>query len=127
DEQVPEQYRFSPSMLIDMMTSKRIKLGLWIDLTNTSRFYPKSEVESQGIKYFKLQCRGHGECPDEGATRLFVEACKSFISHHPLEAIGVHCTHGFNRTGFLVCAYLVEVENWSIDAAIKLFAKCRKP
>lgn len=25
---------------------------------------------------------------------------------------GVHCTHGFNRTGFLICAFLVEKMDW---------------
>ena len=25
---------------------------------------------------------------------------------------GVHCTHGFNRSGFLICAFLVEMEDW---------------
>jgi len=25
---------------------------------------------------------------------------------------GVHCTHGFNRTGFLIIAYLVERDDW---------------
>lgn len=29
-----------------------------------------------------------------------------------LSSAGVHCTHGFNRTGFLMCAYLVEKMDW---------------
>ena len=27
---------------------------------------------------------------------------------------GVHCTHGFNRTGFLIIAYLVEKDDWRL-------------
>ena len=27
-------------------------------------------------------------------------------------SVGVHCTHGFNRTGFLIIAYLVEKDDW---------------
>ena len=27
---------------------------------------------------------------------------------------GVHCTHGFNRTGFLIIAYLVEKDDWGL-------------
>lgn len=34
------------------------KIGLWIDLTNTTRFYDKSEVEGRNIKYVKMECRG---------------------------------------------------------------------
>ena len=26
--------------------------------------------------------------------------------------LGVHCTHGFNRTGFLIISYLVQVSEW---------------
>jgi len=51
----------------------------------------------------------------------------NFIRKHPTEIIGVHCTHGFNRTGFLICAYLVEKLDFSIDMAIALFSQCRVP
>ena len=36
----------------------QLKAGLWIDLTNTSRFYDEKAVEAQGCNYLKLQCRG---------------------------------------------------------------------
>jgi len=26
--------------------------------------------------------------------------------------LGVHCTHGYNRTGFLIVAYLVIKQDW---------------
>lgn len=52
---------------------------------------------------------------------------QNFVSHNPLKAIGVHCTHGFNRTGFLLVAYAVEVMDWSLEAAVKEFANCRSP
>ena len=29
-----------------------------------------------------------------------------------LSYTGVHCTHGYNRTGFLIISYLVEIEDW---------------
>lgn len=34
------------------------------------------------------------------------------------ELIGVHCTHGLNRTGYMICRYLVEVDGWDVDTAI---------
>lgn len=46
-----------------------MKLGMWIDLTNTSRFYDKKEVEDKDSKYVKLQCRGHGETPSPEQTK----------------------------------------------------------
>ena len=36
----------------------QVKLGLIIDLTNTTRFYDKTEVERAGIKHVKMNCKG---------------------------------------------------------------------
>ncbi|XP_020708815.2 mRNA-capping enzyme [Athalia rosae] len=127
DGQVPESCRFDIKMLFDSLKSQEIKLGLLIDLTYTSRFYDKRAVEANGCRYLKLQCRGHGETPSEEQTRTFVQVCKNFIAHNPLEIIGVHCTHGFNRTGFLVISYLVESDGTSVDAALAEFANARPP
>ncbi|GBN11275.1 mRNA-capping enzyme [Araneus ventricosus] len=127
DSQIPEECVFSPSLLIASLSSQKVKLGLWIDLTNTNRFYNKEEIEQHNIRYVKLQCRGHGECPSVEQTNTFIEICQKFISKNPLEIIGVHCTHGFNRTGFLIIAYLIESLSWSVEAAISCFSQARPP
>ncbi|XP_071450546.1 mRNA-capping enzyme [Hetaerina americana] len=127
DDQVPEEFRFPPKMLFNSMKSYKVKIGLWIDLTFTSRFYDKQEVEEEGCRYVKLQCRGHKETPSEDQTKAFILVCQQFISQHPLEVIGIHCTHGFNRTGFLIVSYLVENMDWSVEAAINEFARIRPP
>lgn len=105
----------------------QINIGLWIDLTNTSRFYNSREIENYGCKYLKLQCRGHGETPSPEQTKIFVEEVHNFISQNPLSSIGVHCTHGFNRTGFLLVSYLVENADLSLELALEMFAKERPP
>ncbi|KAG7207439.1 hypothetical protein KM043_009082 [Ampulex compressa] len=127
DDQVPEECRFSVDMLLSSLKSQKVKLGLWIDLTNTTRFYDKKAIEMHGCRYLKLQCRGHGETPSEEQTRTFVQVCRNFICHNPLEIIGIHCTHGFNRTGFLIISYLVEIDGSSVDAALVEFATARPP
>ncbi|XP_062896437.1 mRNA-capping enzyme [Mobula hypostoma] len=127
DDYVPEENRFHPSMLSNYLKSLKVKMGLLVDLTNTSRFYDRAEIEKEGIKYVKLQCKGHAECPTEEVTKMFIRLCEHFIFQHPMELIGVHCTHGFNRTGFLICAYLVEKMDWSIEAAVATFAQARPP
>lgn len=127
DSQVPEECRFTIDMMMASLKSQKIKLGLWIDLTNTSRFYDKNSLEAYGCKYLKLQCKGHGETPTEEQTKTFVHVCKKFILCHPLEIIGVHCTHGFNRTGFFIISYLVETDSTNVDAGLKEFAIARPP
>lgn len=127
DEQVAEENRFHPSMLSNYLKSMNVKMGLLVDLTNTTRFYDRNEIEKEGIKYVKLQCKGHGECPSPDTTAMFIRLCEHFIEKNPTELIGVHCTHGFNRTGFLICAYLVEKMDWSVEAAVAAFSQARAP
>ena len=74
-----------------------------------------------------LISKRHGETPTPETTELFIRIVENFARQHPTELIGVHCTHGFNRTGFLICAYLVEKLDFSIDMAVGMFAQCRPP
>uniref|UniRef100_UPI0037E8D94D mRNA-capping enzyme n=1 Tax=Semicossyphus pulcher TaxID=241346 RepID=UPI0037E8D94D len=127
DDQVAEENRFHPSMLSNYLKSLKVKMGLLVDLTNTTRFYDRNEIEKDGVKYVKLQCKGHGECPSKETTTMFIRLCEHFIEKNPTELIGVHCTHGFNRTGFLICAYLVEKMDWSVEAAVAAFSQARAP
>ena len=104
------------------------KLGIIIDLTNTDRFYDvEGEVKRQNIKHIKINCRGHGETPSLETTKLFINVVDRFIQTNPTDLVGVHCTHGFNRTGFMICSYLVEKLDFSIDMAVVLFAESRPP
>lgn len=125
--QMPAECQFHPEMLFDYMKMFKLKLGLWIDLTNTKRFYDRRDIECRSTKYVKLQCRGHGETPSPEQTRAFIEIVDNFISEHPLDIVGVHCTHGFNRTGFLIVSYMVEKMDCSVEAALMAFAQSRPP
>ncbi|XP_056872725.1 mRNA-capping enzyme isoform X2 [Takifugu flavidus] len=127
DDQVAAENRFHPSMLSNLLKSLKVKMGLLVDLTNTTRFYDRNDIEKEGIKYVKLHCKGHGECPSADTTAMFIRLCEHFIERNPTELIGVHCTHGFNRTGFLICAYLVEKMDWSVEAAVAAFSQARTP
>lgn len=42
-----------------MLSSPQVKMGLLVDLTNTSRFYDRADIEKEGIKYVKLSCKGY--------------------------------------------------------------------
>ena len=36
-----------------------------------------------------------------------------------LELVGIHCTHGVNRTGYVLCRYLIEYLNYEPERAIE--------
>lgn len=96
-------------------------------MTNTRRFYDRSAIENKQCQYVKLQCRGHGETPSREQTQSFIEIVEGYSADNPLDIIAVHCTHGFNRTGFLICSYLIEKHDYAVDAAINVFASFRPP
>lgn len=50
-----------------------------------------------------------------------------FLEKNEDGIVGVHCTHGFNRSGFMICSYLVEHNDWHIEAAIQQFIHLREP
>jgi len=73
DEDVPEDCRFYPEMIFTVAKAWRKKIGLWIDLTNTSRYYDKEVVEESDCTYLKLACKGRGECPSAEVVATFVQ------------------------------------------------------
>ncbi|XP_050415572.1 mRNA-capping enzyme [Patella vulgata] len=126
-DQIPDECIFNVDMLFNSVKIYKKKIGLFIDLTNTTRFYDSNLVEKLECKYVKLCCKGRAETPTKEQTEAFVNLCARFKQQKPLELIGVHCTHGFNRTGFLIVAFLVERFDWSVEAAVRVFAETRPP
>lgn len=113
--------RFTPAMLLKTFPH----LKYIIDLTNTTRYYDKEEFIEAGIAYEKLMIPGH-RIPDEGLMKRFFDIMDDFSSRCAEdEIIGVHCLHGINRTGYLICRYLVEKLGWKMDESLNEFEKAR--
>lgn len=125
--QMEPKHYFTPGMFLDSVQTPGQKVGLWVNLAFTDRFYNKEEIEKRGVTYVKLACRGHGETPTEEQVKAFIQLCSGFFDKNPDSLIAVHCTHGFNRTGFLIAAYLYEVDEWDIATAVHRFALQRPP
>jgi len=96
------------------------ELGLVVDLTNTSRYYKAKQLEGMGVKYCKIFTKGH-EVPNKGVVDKFYKAVKGMEG----KMIGVHCTHGLNRTGYLICRYMVEKMGLDPGEAIQAFDVAR--
>ncbi|XP_061448984.1 RNA/RNP complex-1-interacting phosphatase [Rhineura floridana] len=117
--------RFSPLDLISQVREQNEELGLIIDLTYTTRYYEPEELPDM-LQYCKIVTVGH-EVPNKDTVFKFKSAVKKFLmeNQHNDKLIGVHCTHGLNRTGYLVCRYLIDVEGMDPNMAIELFNRCR--
>ncbi|CAB3410852.1 unnamed protein product [Caenorhabditis bovis] len=126
DNQIPDKkLRFYVRDVFNHVNLGGRRIGLWIDLTRTDRYYYSEEVTEHGCVYKKIPLVGHNESPSEEETEQFIKIVSEFRNNNPSGIVGVHCTHGFNRTGFLISAYLFSVEGWGIDAAISEFARSR--
>jgi mRNA-capping enzyme len=125
DEHIPVSRQFHVEDLFSLCKANSIRLGLVIDLTKTSRYYDYEEILKRNCQYQKISCEGHQQYPTAEEFALFKSTCVKFLEKNPSLFIGVHCTHGYNRTGFMICSYLAEQEGWSIEAAVESFRRAR--
>ncbi|XWS55565.1 hypothetical protein CRYUN_Cryun09bG0011100 [Craigia yunnanensis] len=125
---VPCGKRYSFKQVIDQQRDLGRKLGLVIDLTNTSRYYQTTDLKKEGIKHVKIQCRGRGAVPDNVSVNTFVyEVSQFLLRQKSKEYILVHCTHGYNRTGYMIIHYLMRSQSMSVTQAIQIFSEARPP
>ncbi|KAK4340978.1 hypothetical protein RND71_039479 [Anisodus tanguticus] len=127
NECVPPGKRYSLEQVLRQQRILGRKLGMVIDLTNTTRYYSVSDWRKKGIKHVKIQCRGRDSVPDNEAVNLFVHEVSQFCRNHAKKHILVHCTHGHNRTGFMIIHYLIRTVQLSVTQAIQLFSDKRPP
>ncbi|KAK5975840.1 hypothetical protein GCK32_016229, partial [Trichostrongylus colubriformis] len=78
DDQIEKRLRFHPEDVFNHPAVKGKKIGLWIDLTKTDRYYSVKEVESHGCLYRKMPLAGHGSSPTQEETDRFVRLVQGF-------------------------------------------------
>ncbi|XP_015722610.2 uncharacterized protein LOC107316047 [Coturnix japonica] len=117
--------KFTPKDLIAAMKALNVELGLIIDLTYTTRYYEVKDLP-KSVQYKKLYTVGL-EVPDNATILQFKKWVRKFLWENARneKLIGVHCTNGINRTGYLICRYLIDVEGWDPEAAIQAFGDAR--
>ncbi|KAL0482190.1 mRNA-capping enzyme [Acrasis kona] len=136
---------FSALTFVDEQLKKGIVVGCIIDLTNHDMIYDVRSVmvprdperhfaectvnctcPKMPLKHVRIQCVSK-EFPDNTIIKNFCETVDDFVQQFPNHYVGVHCSYGFNRTGFIVCSYLVESCHMHISDALKAFAQSRVP
>ena len=124
---VPPELSFTPADVFDDFASKGMRLGLVLDLTNTGRYYDPAEWGSRGVAHQKIFCPPRGRVPHPESVNHFCFEMLRFTSKFPQDFVLVHCTHGFNRTGFMLCSWMVRYGGISVAEAVAKFAQARPP
>ncbi|XP_016415800.1 RNA/RNP complex-1-interacting phosphatase-like isoform X2 [Sinocyclocheilus rhinocerous] len=121
----------------DMPTKKKNAIpDRWTDYTAVGKRIPgtrfiafkvplKQDLPNT-LYHLKIFTAGH-EVPNDATILSFKKAVRHFLhdNENNDKLIGVHCTHGLNRTGYLICRYLIDVEAMNPQKAINLFNESR--
>ncbi|XP_016502326.2 uncharacterized protein LOC107820538 isoform X1 [Nicotiana tabacum] len=129
DKNIPLGERYTPKELIDKQRCLGREIGLVVDLTNTDRYYPESDWTSHDIRHVKIRCPGQDSVPDAESVDRFVSEIVQFTCQESQASkyAVVHCTHGHNRTGYMIVHFLVRNQSVSVSEAIAIFSRARPP
>ncbi|XP_047981542.1 mRNA-capping enzyme-like isoform X2 [Salvia hispanica] len=129
NEEIPPGKRYSFKQVVHQQRVLNRKIGLVIDLTNSDRYYDRKNWTDEGIKHVKIRCKGRDSVPESEDVNQFVYEVQQFLARQrqPKKHILVHCTHGHNRTGYMIAHYLMRTMPISASQAIKTFSEARPP
>ncbi|CAI7791472.1 unnamed protein product [Closterium sp. NIES-53] len=120
--------RWNVEVVMKHTRSMKKDVGLVIDLTNTTRYYNPKELFKYNVKYLKLACRGRDEVPDDETVNRFVYVALDYMrATERKKYIVVHCTHGHNRTGFVIIHFLMRAMGGHVAERLAEFAEARPP
>ncbi|KAI5969510.1 hypothetical protein CANMA_001578 [Candida margitis] len=102
------------------------KLIAVIDIS--SDIPPYNPQSFKHIRYYKCATVSK-VVPDQASICRFINLVDEILKESDVEKplIGVHCHYGFNRTGFLICCYLIEALGWSVKDAVEGFRVAKPP
>lgn len=124
----PEEQLWRPQQFLEQQRALGLNVGLVVDLTNTFKYYDGvAEFADSGVEYAKLRIEGFNAPPRAHDVARFFEIVDGFLAQKPEAAIAVHCTHGLNRTGYLIVCFLVQRLQMTVTDALAAFAAARPP
>lgn len=118
--------KFNCTKALETAGEKGHNLGLVIDLSYSRKYYDPMEFESKNVLHKKIYVPGQ-QLPPPSIVDEFSNAVTKFEreNEHNDDLIAVHCTHGLNRTGYIVCRHLIDRKLFNPQDAIEAFNKAR--
>ncbi|KAE9553928.1 hypothetical protein FO519_002854 [Halicephalobus sp. NKZ332] len=123
---LPRTRKFTTQDLIYGITMSGHQLGLIINLSFTSKYYDPTVFEGV-CSYKHIFCCTAGYTRRDDIAKKFISAVDSFLNKNRDNnlLIGVHCSDGINRSGYLICRYMIDRLHMGSDAALDAFEKAR--
>ncbi|TDH70011.1 hypothetical protein CCR75_006771 [Bremia lactucae] len=119
---------WTPADFLELQKAQHLNIKMIIDLTNTFKYYDGvEEFKESGVQYVKLKIEGFNAPPDIRDVANFMKTVDEFLANEPNGTIAVHCTHGLNRTGYLLVTYMVKRLGYTVTEALEAFMAARPP
>jgi len=119
--------RFTTIDLFRKLCESGRSIGLLINASNTGRYYDNGDIEGMMVEYAEVACPGRGFLEHSDIVKSFYKTVEDFLESNQDNdlLIGVHCTNGVNRSGYLICRYLIDRLGWSSHEALEAFEVSR--
>ncbi|CAD6198001.1 unnamed protein product [Caenorhabditis auriculariae] len=112
-QRVPAECRFTVNDLFRKLAERNQRLGLISPecLSNTRKSTVRAEDSLSET---------NASNPSTKPSKNYIENCADEDA-----LIGIHCTNGINRSGYLICRFLIENLGWSSHEALEAFEQAR--
>jgi len=88
------------------------------------KMYTREEVAGEGLLWGQVSCKPLGHADSEPYPSE--EIVQQFFKQVDAEGlVAVHCAHGLNRTGYLICRYLIQMCGVQPREAVARFNEAR--
>ena len=115
----------SNSKIVHFDSSFFPNLKLVITLQTDMKFYQVDQFKEQKVEHVSCFITP-GKIPKEWVVEKFFNATVDEILKTDRSAlIGVHDVNGINRTGYMICRYLIEKRGWNPQEAMDAFENAR--
>ncbi len=111
---------------LNAVLSRFKDVGMIIDLSNDEGSYDKTPLKQKNIIFKRMQLASK-VVPSSKDISFFIDMVDSYVCDHPFKKIIVHCHYGYNRTGLMICAYMIAKLGVPIAEAINRFKNSRPP
>ncbi len=102
-------------------------VGLIVDLSNHDCLYEDDLTREYPMLHYEHFFFVAKQYPERAGCQKVNACITSYLEANPEHYVAIHCSYGFNRTGFICAAYLVEELRFTAVEALAAFAASRSP